>query len=109
MHELALMEGVVEVVIQRVPGERVVTVRLEIGALAGVVIDSLKFCFEVCARGTALDGAVLEVDVIPALARCRTCGTEAPIGGWAAACPCGSFDREIIAGDELRLKSVEVV
>ena len=108
MHELALMESVVDAVVEQVGDERVIAVRLEIGELAGVMVDALRFCFEVCTRGTALDGAALDIVSIPARARCRGCGGEHPAASLGAPCPCGSFDRELVAGDEMRLKEVEV-
>ena len=38
MHELAITEGVVEAVTDRLPGARITCVRLEIGVLSGVVL-----------------------------------------------------------------------
>jgi hydrogenase nickel incorporation protein HypA/HybF len=62
MHELGLMESLVEAVeAQLPPGERARVVRLEVGALAAVVPEALRFCFDVCAAGTRIEGAVLEV------------------------------------------------
>jgi hydrogenase nickel incorporation protein HypA/HybF len=61
MHELALMESLVETVVENVGNAKVASVRLEVGRLAAVVPDSLRFCFDVCARGTSLEGAVLEI------------------------------------------------
>ena len=37
-------------------------VRLEIGRLSGVVPDAVRFCFDLVAAGTTLEGAVLEID-----------------------------------------------
>lgn len=39
----------------------VVAVRLEVGRDAGAVARALEFCFDVCARGTSLEGASLEI------------------------------------------------
>jgi hydrogenase nickel incorporation protein HypA/HybF len=36
-------------------------VRLEIGRLSAVVPDSIRFCFDICAQGTPLEGAELEI------------------------------------------------
>jgi hydrogenase nickel incorporation protein HypA/HybF len=109
MHELALMESVVAAVEERVGDARVATVRLEVGRLAAVVPDALRFCFDVCARGTALEGATLEIAEIPGRARCRGCGGELAIADFAALCPCGSGDLYVTAGEELRVKNVEVI
>ena len=53
MHELAIAEGVVDTVTQRLPGARITSVHLEIGALSGVVADSIRFCFDLATEGTS--------------------------------------------------------
>ena len=45
MHELAIAESVVETVTQRLPDAKITRVHLEIGALSGVVADSIRFCW----------------------------------------------------------------
>jgi hydrogenase nickel incorporation protein HypA/HybF len=64
MHELALTDGVVEAVRERLGDARVLRVRLAIGRLTAVVPDAIRFCFEVCTHGTSLDGALLEIDEV---------------------------------------------
>jgi hydrogenase nickel incorporation protein HypA/HybF len=109
VHELAVMESVVDAITEQVGDVKVAIVHLEIGELAGVDLDALQFCFDVCCRGTDLDGAELAIARIRGRARCRTCGIEGPMPHLGAPCRCGSFDRELTAGDELRLKDVEVL
>jgi hydrogenase nickel incorporation protein HypA/HybF len=109
VHELALMESVIELLHEQLDGQQVAVVRLEIGTLAGVAIDALRFCFEVCARGTEIEGATLDVIAVQGRSRCRVCHGVQNISSLATPCTCGSFDRELLAGDELRLKEVEVV
>jgi hydrogenase nickel incorporation protein HypA/HybF len=108
VHELSLIEGVVDAVTEQVGDRRVTLVRLAIGALAGVAVDALRFSFDVCTRGTSLEGAVLDIMPIAGRARCRRCGGEYDAPTLATPCPCGSFDRELVAGDELRLVEVEI-
>jgi len=108
VHELALTESVVQMVRERLGDQRVVRVRLEIGRMMAVVPDAMRFCFDVCSRGTSLDGARLEIAEIAARARCRTCGVERELQDALPLCACGSADVEIAAGNELRIKEVEV-
>jgi len=61
MHELSLMEDLVTTIVERLGEARVVHVRLEVGKRAGVLPASLQFCFEVCTRGSTLEGAELEI------------------------------------------------
>jgi hydrogenase nickel incorporation protein HypA/HybF len=61
MHELALSQAIVDMCAERAAGARVLRVTLEVGALAAVLPEALRFCFDVCARDTALEGAALEI------------------------------------------------
>jgi hydrogenase nickel incorporation protein HypA/HybF len=108
VHELALMESVVSAVTDRVGAARVTTVRLEIGRLAAVVPEAMRFCFDVCAQGTSLEGASLEIATIPGRARCRACDRERSIDSYAELCACGAADLVVLQGEELRIKNVEV-
>ena len=108
MHELALMESLVSAVVERVGDARVTRVHLEIGRLAAVAPEAMSFCFDVCARGTSLEGARLEIASIPGRARCRACGGERSIESYVDLCDCGAADLAVLAGEELRIKSVEV-
>ncbi len=109
MHELSLMESLVTTVAEEVGAARVMTVRLEVGALTCVVPAALRFCFDVCTNGTPLEGAEIDIVEIPGRARCRACAVELSVDVDAALCPCGSADLEVLAGLELRLKEVEVL
>lgn len=102
------MESLVAAVSERVGRARVVSVKLEVGALTCVVPGALSFCFEACARGTALEGAALEIDPVPGRGRCRDCGAEVAVELWSPLCDCGSAAVEVTAGQELRIREVEV-
>jgi hydrogenase nickel incorporation protein HypA/HybF len=108
MHELAITENVVAAVSERLPDAKVTCVRLEIGAMSGVVADSVRFCFDLVTEGTNLEGAALEIVEPPASCRCRACGAKFEPDGMIALCPCGSADVAVLAGDELLILSVQV-
>jgi hydrogenase nickel incorporation protein HypA/HybF len=61
VHELALMDDLVATIADEIGDARVVAVRLEVGRDAGAVPRALEFCFDVCTRGTLLEGASLEI------------------------------------------------
>jgi hydrogenase nickel incorporation protein HypA/HybF len=109
MHELALMESLVSAVEEELPTSRITAVWLEVGKLTCAMPHAMRFCFDVCARGTRLEGASLEIVEIDGLARCRTCNAEVAIEPPIAACACGSLDLEVVAGQEMRVLSVQVV
>ena len=108
MHELAIAQGVIDQVTERLPGERVVGVCLEIGSLSGVVADALRFCFDLATEGTRLAGARLDIAETAARCRCRECGAEVSPDGLLPLCPCGSADTAVLSGDELRITSVRL-
>ena len=108
MHELAIAESVVETVTQRLPGATVTCVHLEIGALSGVVPDSIRFCFDLATEGTGLAGARLEITEPPTRCRCRACGAEFQPDSPVVLCPCGSPDAAVLSGEQLKILSVQV-
>jgi hydrogenase nickel incorporation protein HypA/HybF len=108
MHELALTESIVSGVRERLGEVRVTRVILDIGKLSAVVPRAIEFCFELCARGTPLEGAALEIHETPAEGTCRACGATLSLEGPIPSCGCGSFDIEILSGDAIRVRAVEV-
>jgi hydrogenase nickel incorporation protein HypA/HybF len=109
MHELAITESLVAGVAERIGDAKVTRVVVHIGRLSGVVADALEQCFELCAAGTVLEGARLQIIEIPGRARCRQCGAEVEVDDLISRCSCGGIDLEIVQGRELRVKEVEVI
>lgn len=105
---MSLTESVVSAVSERLPDARVVRIRLEIGRLAGVVADSVRFCFEIVAAGTGLEGAELEIVEPPGVAHCRRCDAMIELRDTVLLCTCGSADLEVLGGTEMLIKEVEV-
>ena len=64
MHEMSLADGVLQVIEDSAKANgfsRVKTVWLEIGELAGVEAEAMRFCFDAVVKGTLADGARLEI------------------------------------------------
>ncbi len=108
MHELGITQNIVIIVAEHAQGRPVKRVVLEVGTLAGVMPDSIRFCFDVVAAGTALEGAVLEIREIDARARCKTCGAEFIQVTLLSPCDCGSHSVDRLTGDELNIKEYEL-
>jgi hydrogenase nickel incorporation protein HypA/HybF len=108
MHELAITENLLAAVTERLPDVTITSVRLEIGALSGVVADSVRFCFDLVTKGTNLEGASLEILQAPARAKCHGCGAEFEPEEPIALCLCGSADVAVLSGADLRVISVQV-
>ena len=112
MHELSLMQSVVEIVdaAARAQGfTRVLEVRLEVGRLAGVDAEALRFCFDVATASSCAAGSELVIDEVPGEGRCSACGATGSIESRYDPCArCGALGLEITRGLELRVKSLEV-
>jgi hydrogenase nickel incorporation protein HypA/HybF len=109
MHELSLTQAVVDTVAERFGPTKVVAVRLEIGKLSGVVVDSIRFCFDLVAEGTTLAGARLQIVEPSGLGRCRSCSLAFDTDDPIVLCPsCGGANVEVLSGRELRILSVEL-
>jgi hydrogenase nickel incorporation protein HypA/HybF len=108
MHELSIANGIVEICAERAGTARVIRVRLEIGQLSAVLPDAVRFCFDVCARDTVLEGAALEIVETPGRAVCRDCETEVGLARLVGRCTCGSANLRVIAGEELKIREMEI-
>ena len=109
MHELGITRSVVAICAERANGARVQSVTLVIGRLSGVMSDAVRFCFDICAQGTPVEGARLEIVETPGRARCRACGGEIELRALVGRCACGSADLQMLSGDELKVREMEVV
>ena len=109
MHELSITRSIVATVAERAVGMRVTRVRVEIGRLSAVMPDAVRFCFDVCAAGTVLEGAALEIVEVGGVGQCSDCGAQLPLAVPAGRCPaCGGARLRIVAGSELIIKEMEV-
>lgn len=108
MHELGITQNIIAIARAYAGSARVQRVVLEIGNLAAIMPAAILFCFDICAQGTPLEGAILEIREIPGLARCRTCGQEMALSQLFGICSCGSHDLQVIQGEELKIKELEL-
>jgi hydrogenase nickel incorporation protein HypA/HybF len=109
MHELGIAMRVVELAVESSGGARVGRIVLEVGKLATVLPDALRFCFDAAAEGTAAEGARLDIVEVPGVARCRGCGATFELLQPFGRCGCGGSDLDWVSGEELRIAELEVV
>ncbi|MCF7807937.1 MAG: hydrogenase maturation nickel metallochaperone HypA [Candidatus Marinimicrobia bacterium] len=84
-------------------------IELEVGKLAGVMVDSLQFCYEAACKGTLAEGSELQIIELEGQAKCMQCGNVFTIDSFMAICPkCDTYEIEIIQGKELRLKAISI-
>jgi len=107
MHELSLATGLVDMVeaaSRREHFRRVAYLRLEVGALAGVEPQALRFALGAVVPGTCLAEADISLEEPPGRAECSTCGGTVEIANRAEPCYlCGAFGLRVTGGGELRI------
>jgi hydrogenase nickel incorporation protein HypA/HybF len=111
VHEMAIAQSLLEIVLEQ--GrlhqlERVRVIKLQIGEMAAVLPESLSFCFELLSKDTIASGAVLDIDTLPVVARCTSCGIRFEVEHYRFICPeCANSAVEMVSGRELSLASME--
>ncbi len=112
MHEMSLAMGVLQIVEDAACAQsfqRVKTVFLEIGELAAVEPEALRFCFDAVIRGTLAEGALLEVIEVAGEGLCFNCHQTVPLAARYDPCPaCGGYPVQATGGTEMRVKELEV-
>jgi len=112
MHELSIAQNIVEMIQRHIPQDewnQVVAVKVRIGAVAGIVPDSLKFSFQAITAESALCNARLITEHIPFRVHCRTCNTTTENeDGFAMCGECESTDIQVLSGTELHVVEIEL-
>jgi hydrogenase nickel incorporation protein HypA/HybF len=112
MHEMSLAEGMLGIVEESAranDAKRVTAVWLEIGTLAQVEREALRFCFDAVSRGGVADGARLEIVEVPGAAWCMPCAERVTIAAIGDACPrCGSYQLQVVAGSDMRIREIAI-
>ena len=111
MHELSIARALIAAAERNLPAAAgdVRALRVAVGAATGVVPEALALAFQAAAVGTRLAGARLIIDRIAARSRCSGCATEFCFHDLLGRCPqCGSLGGDLLAGEELLLRSLEV-
>ena len=111
MHEYALAQAMVSRVLETArerKASRVRAVTVSVGELAGVEPDFLKHAYEMVRVGTLLEGATLEVQVVPARYLCPGCGRRFGRGEVLRCEGCDRPARLEGEGEEILLRAVEL-
>ncbi len=113
MHELAVTQGILDVVIDvaKQNGHRRVTlIELVVGELSSIVDDSIQFYFDILSRESLAEGAKLEFRRQPATANCWDCGSQFSVAApLVSLCPtCGGARLRVSGGQEFYVDSIEI-
>jgi hydrogenase nickel incorporation protein HypA/HybF len=112
MHELSLMEEVRRQALAAAGADgatRITAIRLQVGELAGVELEALRFAFPVVMAGTIAAAAELRIEREAAECHCSLCDAPFPAPDGCCDCPrCGTISRSLLRGRDLRLLALEV-
>ncbi len=109
MHELSIAQAIVDVASRHAGDSRVARVYVRVGRLRQVVPSALEFSFALCAHGTPVEGAELELEQVAIGVICRSCGAESEADDFPLACAaCGDLNVDVVQGEELQVESLEL-
>jgi hydrogenase nickel incorporation protein HypA/HybF len=112
MHEMSIAQSLVDILREemvRHNAGNLRSVKLHVGQLSAIVPESLSFCFQVITSGTDMEGAVLNMEVIPLRGTCEDCRQEFEIKEYVFVCPnCSGTRVRTDAGQELSIVEMEV-
>ena len=114
MHELSVAQALLDTVDrwQKENGGNVLSLRVEIGRLAGVDPEALAYAWPMAlgaSENVHLRGCRLETEMLPLEFSCTACGRRVLSEKLVMICPaCGCERMRHLSGRELRLKDIEV-
>jgi len=112
MHEFGIAQSIMQIVLdeaRKANARKVIKVTLNIGELAGVLPESLSFCFEILSKSTIAENATLAINRIPIRVHCSQCEVTFQVRDNHYHCPrCGKTAMEIVSGRELQIAQLEI-
>jgi hydrogenase nickel incorporation protein HypA/HybF len=111
MHEYSIAHNIAEIIRQSTPENdlcNIRTIKLKIGTMAGVIAESLTFCFDAIKDTLPFRNALLDIEQSPFVIHCSACEENTTNELGVAACgKCGSFETTILSGHELEIVSID--
>lgn len=109
MHELSIVESILEVTLRHAGGARVTAVQLKIGELSGYVDESIELFWQELTRGTVAEGAALQFRREAGTLLCIDCGEQFSVHAKDFICPkCGNGHTLPAQGRECFVEAIEV-
>jgi hydrogenase nickel incorporation protein HypA/HybF len=112
MHELSITQSLLEIVLvqaEQARANKITKINLTIGAMTGVVSESVQFYLDILTKETIAEGSQVFFTNIPSRGKCRNCSRifELPEYDWT--CPyCQGKIIDVVSGKELFVDSIEV-
>ncbi|MDD3947879.1 MAG: hydrogenase maturation nickel metallochaperone HypA [Anaerolineaceae bacterium] len=112
MHELAVTESILEIVLdsaRKNQASAVTDITLTIGSLSSIVDDCVQFYWDHISQGTICQNAKLHFKRVMASLKCLDCGKVYSLIEELTPCPsCGSINLNIITGEEFQVDHIEI-
>lgn len=112
MHELAVTQSILDISLrhaEQAGAKRITDINLVVGKFSSIVDDSVQFYWDIIAKETIAQGAVLHFNRIPGEMTCGSCGHTFRPGDETFECPaCSSAMVRITKGEEFRVESIDV-
>ncbi|KAA3609342.1 MAG: hydrogenase maturation nickel metallochaperone HypA [Calditrichaeota bacterium] len=112
MHELSIAQSIFETVLLEKKKKNLSDIQfigLKIGAMSGILADSLEFSFDAIKIDTELSETALAIELIPLKGRCKVCQHNFQVDDYAFFCPqCESGQIEIEQGMDMEIAYLEV-
>ena len=109
MHEFSLCQNIVSIVTTNAKNNlpKIKKIVIKVGDLASVDLESLCFWFPIATKNTLINNAILSVKHEQGKALCNQCDNKYSLNQLYQACPnCGSYDKQITAGQEFLVESI---
>lgn len=112
MHELSIALNIIDIVTDtfaKSNAQQINDIELEIGEFSGVELDALEFALETSIESTQFNNAKFIITTPQGKGKCNNCKNEFEMKTLYDTCPkCKSFGIDILQGQELRVKSINV-
>jgi len=112
MHEMSIAINIVDIAVdtaRKSSAKKINEIVVDIGRLAGIIPDSLLFCYDSACKDTIAEGSQLKLNIIQAKAVCDSCGHEFDADSPVPLCPkCENLVLQVSGGRELKIKSINV-
>lgn len=112
MHELSIISNLFEIMEEKIRekgAKRITFVKLQVGKLSGAVPEFLHTAFDIYKKDTLAREAELEIEEVPLVIQCQTCGKTMKKDDFIFICTfCGSKELKTLSGTELLLEKMEL-
>jgi hydrogenase nickel incorporation protein HypA/HybF len=111
MHEIRIAKDLSSIVLEVAGREmmsKVTKVNISFGKMVQIVPDIFDFAFRETVKDTISMDAVIDIEILPVIMRCKSCKCEFNLIDNTFSCyKCGSKELDILQGKELFIKSIE--